>query len=181
MKHKHHIIPKHMGGSNDPSNIAELTVEEHIEVLKEKGKKLIGDKNPMFGKTISPEHKLAISKANKGKIISDETRQRMSLASSGRKHTDETNKKISDKAKERHNNGVYDYEKLRLSRIGFKQPESQKQAVSKALSKDWQITSPTGHKQTIKNLRQFCRDNKLDQGNLSRGSYKGWKCKKVVI
>lgn len=28
-KHKHHIIPKHMGGTNDPSNLVELTVEEH--------------------------------------------------------------------------------------------------------------------------------------------------------
>jgi len=31
MKHKHHIIPKHMGGTDDPSNIVELTVKEHAE------------------------------------------------------------------------------------------------------------------------------------------------------
>jgi phage protein D len=31
MKHKHHIIPRHAGGSDDPSNIIELTVEEHAE------------------------------------------------------------------------------------------------------------------------------------------------------
>lgn len=29
--HKHHIIPKHAGGSDDPSNLVELTVEEHAE------------------------------------------------------------------------------------------------------------------------------------------------------
>lgn len=29
MRHKHHIIPRHMGGSNDPSNIVELTIPEH--------------------------------------------------------------------------------------------------------------------------------------------------------
>jgi hypothetical protein len=31
MKHKHHIIPKHMGGSSDPENIIELSIEEHAE------------------------------------------------------------------------------------------------------------------------------------------------------
>jgi hypothetical protein len=30
-KHKHHIIPRHAGGTDDPSNIIELTVEEHAE------------------------------------------------------------------------------------------------------------------------------------------------------
>lgn len=31
MKHIHHIIPKHMGGTDDPSNLVELTIEEHAE------------------------------------------------------------------------------------------------------------------------------------------------------
>jgi hypothetical protein len=31
MKHKHHIIPRYMGGSDDPSNLIELTVEEHAQ------------------------------------------------------------------------------------------------------------------------------------------------------
>ena len=31
MKHKHHIIPKHMGGSDDSENLIELTIEEHAE------------------------------------------------------------------------------------------------------------------------------------------------------
>ena len=31
MKHTHHIIPRHMGGTDDPSNLVELTVEEHAE------------------------------------------------------------------------------------------------------------------------------------------------------
>jgi len=41
--HKHHIIPRHAGGTDDPSNIVKLTVAEHAEahrVLYEKhGKK----------------------------------------------------------------------------------------------------------------------------------------------
>lgn len=30
MKHKHHIIPKHAGGTDDASNIVELTVVKII-------------------------------------------------------------------------------------------------------------------------------------------------------
>lgn len=35
MKHIHHIIPKHMGGTDDPSNLVELTVAEHAQAHKE--------------------------------------------------------------------------------------------------------------------------------------------------
>lgn len=35
MIHKHHIIPLHAGGPDDPSNIIELTVEEHANAHKE--------------------------------------------------------------------------------------------------------------------------------------------------
>ena len=31
MRHKHHIVPKHMGGTDDPSNIVELTIQEHAD------------------------------------------------------------------------------------------------------------------------------------------------------
>jgi hypothetical protein len=31
MKHIHHIIPKHMGGTEDPTNLIELSVEEHAQ------------------------------------------------------------------------------------------------------------------------------------------------------
>jgi len=31
MKHKHHIIPKHMGGGDENENLIELTIEEHAE------------------------------------------------------------------------------------------------------------------------------------------------------
>ena len=83
------------------------------------------------------------------------------------------------KAKERWANGVYDREKLRLSRIGFKQPQSQKDTLSKKLSAKWLVTDPNGTQNTIINLRKFAIENGLDQGNLSRGSHKGWKAVKL--
>lgn len=32
--HIHHIIPRHMGGTDDPSNLVKLTIEEHAEAHK---------------------------------------------------------------------------------------------------------------------------------------------------
>ena len=29
MRHKHHIIPKHRGGSNEPSNLVEVSLTQH--------------------------------------------------------------------------------------------------------------------------------------------------------
>lgn len=34
MTHKHHIVPKHMGGTDNPDNIIELTIEEHANAHK---------------------------------------------------------------------------------------------------------------------------------------------------
>lgn len=34
MGHLHHIIPKHMGESDDPDNLVELSIEEHAEAHK---------------------------------------------------------------------------------------------------------------------------------------------------
>lgn len=33
--HKHHIIPEHMGGTDDPENLVEVTVEKHAELHKQ--------------------------------------------------------------------------------------------------------------------------------------------------
>jgi hypothetical protein len=34
LKHRHHIIPKHMGGSEDPENIIFLKPKEHADAHK---------------------------------------------------------------------------------------------------------------------------------------------------
>jgi hypothetical protein len=94
--------------------------------------------------------------------------------------SEEQKKHISEVQKKRWSDGVYDPEKLRLSRIGFKQPDSQKTKVAEKLSSDWEVTSPTGEKQVLKNLRKFCTEHGLDQGNLSRGKHKGWKAVKIA-
>ena len=42
MKHKHHIIPRHMGGTDDPSNLIELTIEEHAEAHRRSEERRVG-------------------------------------------------------------------------------------------------------------------------------------------
>ena len=104
MKHKHHIIPKHMGGTDDPDNLVELTEEEHIQAHKDlyekygrrgdlwavhrltegKGVVLSGDKNPMADPEVRAKHKLAMEKRKGennhfyGKKHSEESKQKMS-------------------------------------------------------------------------------------------------------
>lgn len=85
----------------------------------------------------------------------------------------------SDKAKERWAEGKYNTEAFKTINVGRVQSESQKSKVAAALSKDWEIISPDGTITIVNNLRQFAISKGLDQGNLSRGSHKGWKAKKV--
>jgi hypothetical protein len=102
MKHKHHIIPKHMGGSDDPSNLVELTVSEHAEahrVLFEtygRWQDNVAWKalNGHIGKEeiIHEIHK----NMNKGRIPSIETREKMAAAKRGRKISDEHKKALNE-------------------------------------------------------------------------------------
>ena len=82
IKHKHHIIPRHMGGSDDQSNLIELTVEEHAEahriLFKEHGR--WQDKiawKMLSGQINNAEAiRLAGIAANTGKIVPEETRKK---------------------------------------------------------------------------------------------------------
>ncbi len=93
-------------------------------------------------------------------------------------------KNISDLWK----NGVYDNRviteehKKNISRglMGKKNTDRQKRLVAEKLSSVWEVTSPIGEVTIIKNLNAFCKEQNLDQGNLSRGSHKKWKARKII-
>lgn len=75
-KHKHHIIPRHAGGTDDPSNIIELTIEEHAEahriLWKEHGR--IEDKvawDMLSGRNISEEERIQLSMSGYQRFMSD--------------------------------------------------------------------------------------------------------------
>lgn len=89
--HKHHIIPKHMGGKDDPENLVELTIEEHAEAHKKLFEKYgkIEDKIAwlaLSGQITSSEATILASKAYMlGRKLSEETRIKMSIKRQGRK------------------------------------------------------------------------------------------------
>lgn len=101
MLHKHHIIPKHAGGTDDPSNLIILTVEEHAEAHK----KLYEEYNRwqdevayrmLSGQISAQEATLeAIKKAQTGRIHTEEEKQKRRLYRLGKKHSEDTKKKIS--------------------------------------------------------------------------------------
>lgn len=181
MKHKHHIVPRHAGGTNDPSNLIELSVEEHAEahkILWEKYNRyqdyyawqglsgLIGKENIIKGIMNQPEMKEHLSKKSK-----------------------EFWNNLSEADKEIKRNQFLEVRKLTTGSKGktWILSEESKKNVADSKSHEWFITYPNGQKERIKNLRNFCRQNKLDQGamfNVAKGKnkhHKGYICQKVGI
>ena len=52
------------------------------------------------------------------------------------------------------------------------------------ISKSWLVINPAGEERIVVNLKQFCKENSLDQGHMGKVSFgkrkqhKGWTCKK---
>jgi len=107
MKHKHHIIPKHMGGSDEPSNLIEISVEEHAEAHRVLYEKYGNWQDYLawqgLSKRVSCEQmaREASRFANTGKKLSEETKQKISNSKKGVKHTPEhvKNNSLAQKGK----------------------------------------------------------------------------------
>ena len=102
MKHKHHIIPKHMGGTDESSNLIELTVEEHAEAHRLLYEQHGNWQDNVAWKALSGHigkeeiiHQMH-KNMNKGRIPSEETREKMAAAKRGRKISDEHKKALNE-------------------------------------------------------------------------------------
>jgi len=111
-KETHHIIPKCIGGTNEKSNLVELTCKEHFichklltEIYPTENKlryavRMMATTNNVFGRTykvgareysrikeaviVSEETKLKISIGSMGHIVSDATKSKISKANKGK-------------------------------------------------------------------------------------------------
>lgn len=115
------------------------------------------------------------------KFTFDKTKKNVIQRFYVKKHTEETKKQISIMKKGKKQTPEH-IEKVRQSRIGKKQPDSQKQKVREFFQKEWLVISPDGKQSKIVNLRKFCLEHSLDQGNMVKVSkgllkqHKGWRC-----
>lgn len=188
IKHKHHIIPRHVGGTDHPSNIIELTIEEHAEahrILYEKYNR-IEDKWAwlgLSGQVGKDEILKEIAKSKKGKKKPVGHGEKVSVFRKTFKYSEESKKKMSDAKKGKHDSSYY--AELSKKRIGFSQTEYQKKKVRETMESAWVVTPPNGQPMNIVNLNKFCRENGLDQGNMVKVSkglskqHKGYTCYKI--
>jgi hypothetical protein len=120
MKHKHHIVPRHMGGTDDPSNLIELTVEEHAEAHRKLWEQYGNIKDYCAWKGLEG----TIGKEEIVRLLMDPT---------GRVHTEETKQKISQSHKGKLKHTEESKEKLRQFRTGMKLSEEHTAKISKGL------------------------------------------------
>lgn len=179
MKHLHHIIPKHMGGTNDPSNLVELTIEEHAEAHR-----LLWEKYGKWQDFISWS-------GLSGRISKEEIiREKIKLSNINRTHKDETKLIIKKCALEQWQR-VDDIRKTleHRKKVSEKQKIIQKlpeinEKRSNTLSKKWKLTDPKGNIFFITNLKKFCNENGLLDSNMKkvangkRSHHKNWKCER---
>ena len=143
MKHKHHIIPKHMGGTDDASNLIEVTVEEHANLHKQLWEELghwedyaawqglsnmmgreeiirfliTGERHHQYGKPRPDEVKAKISASRKGQSLApwtEERRKKTVSSLKGKKPAEVT------------------IEASRLARLGSKHSEETKRKMREA-------------------------------------------------
>lgn len=141
MKHIHHIIPKHMGGSADPENLVELSIEQHAEAHK-----ILWEK---YGKI---EDKIAWECLSGRKMTEEE---RILLANSG------FNKfLLNPSKKEKWIN------KIRESRKKQIITNSHKQKISDSLKLAWE-NGKFQNRHIDENLRELMKENYI-KNNMSQ-------------
>jgi hypothetical protein len=108
--HQHHITPKHMGGSDDPSNLVKVTVEQHALLHKQLWEDLGQWQDYVAWKALTgcidnaEANLLALKlsmKGNtrfKGRKHTTEAKEKIRQGHIGKQHTDETKQKMKGRS-----------------------------------------------------------------------------------
>ena len=171
MIHRHHIIPKHMGGTDEPTNLIDLPYWAHIEVHKRLWE--------VYGKL---EDKLAYCMLS-GKTEEAE-KVRVELAKKKYKEWYENNPEevkkwksnISKSLKGKRHMPDEHYKKIGDLLRGIPRTQEVREKVSKSKKgksvpqpnqmKTYEITKPNREVLIIKGLNKFCEDEGISASNL---------------
>lgn len=150
MLHKHHIIPRYLGGTDDPSNLVELTVEQHAEAHR-----LLYEQHGNWQDYVAWQ---GLSKLDEH---FDAAKQ--SMIEGGRKGAAKSNLRWKDPVlREKH--------KKHLS--------NKMKGMHTGRDKTWQgklyeITHPDGTVETVEGLRQWCLDRGYNPNNFGNACLRG--------
>lgn len=161
-----------MGGTDDPSNLIELTPRQHALAHKKLYEKYGKEEDYFAWKGLSGHIEkeeiikglLSMNgKRNQKYTQTKEAIQKMIMTKKGSKLTEQHKKNISEGLK------------------GHIVSDKQKIKVANAVSKNWLITTPQGRTFEVKNLLDFARRYNLDQGNLVKVAQRKLKSHKGYI
>jgi hypothetical protein len=163
--HIHHIVPKHAGGTDDPSNLIKLTIQEHAEAHR-----------ILFERHGKKEDEIAW-KALSGQISIDEAKKQAQRlgAIKGGKIAGPRPKKISEQGKKN----------MSLGQKGKIITKEHLTKVVEQVSRWWEFTSPDGEIFIVKNKNEFCKKHNLTPNSMTvvaqgkQSHHKNWKCKKL--
>lgn len=168
--HKHHIIPEHMGGTDDPSNLVEVTVEKHAELHKQLWEDLGHWQDKIAWQTLSGQITVAEAIKKAQSLGAKNRKKRFGTENHfyGKKHKQDTIELISKK------------------KMGNIPGNKNKFGDENKQSRLWEITYPTGETVVVKGLMEFCKKNGLtyqNMGQVAKGKYKkhkGYSCKEIL-
>ena len=162
--HKHHIVPKHAGGTDEPSNLLKCNIAMHAFMHEQRYKETGDEYDEIAARTLrgqigkSEAATLARIEGQKRFLSEPESRD---ILRNNQKNT--TAKRIA--------NGT-----------GFQQSID---AMIEVKCKNWKLTSPIGDEIVVRNLSLFCKEAGLTRENLQkvargeRKHHKGWKCQRM--
>jgi len=152
MLHKHHIIPRYLGGTDDPSNLVELTIEQHAEAHR-----LLYEQHGNWQDYVAWQG-LAKLDANfdaaKQSMLEGSRRGTATMIANrkGKKWEEIYGKKRAAEIKS----------KCKLSRNG-----------KTWNGKLYEITHPDGTMETVEGLRQWCLDRGYNPNNFGNACLRG--------
>lgn len=171
----HHIIPKSLGGADDPSNKVRLSAREHWVCHQLLTRMTDGvDRMKMLhpcvlfkktaGKTSRRYEQLKIQRslAMRGRKHSEETKQKIRLGNIGRTITDENRQKTSDRLLGKKLSDTH-RENIRLGHIGLTHSEEVKRKIG--LSNKGKNKGKTASEETRAKLSMASKGKKKPEGH----------------